>query len=88
MDIESKRLLARVNALEIALTAAVKNDPDALSAVREALGNAYDLAVKEHEVPVRDRLPTSVRMYPRAAPDQESESLRISTLADLRRKLG
>ncbi|MEF9444398.1 hypothetical protein OWS73_21480 [Burkholderia sp. 1B3(2022)] len=87
MEFEEKRLHARINALEIALVAALKNNPTALNDVRQALDAAHDHAEKDRDVPVPSGFPKSVPMYPRAYTDQDAEALRVSTLADLRRKL-
>lgn len=88
MEFEEKRLHARINALEIALVAMLKNNPAALNDVRQALDAAHDQAVRDRDVPVPTGFPKSVQMNPRAYTDQDAEALRVSTLADLRRKIG
>ncbi|MGK8202907.1 hypothetical protein ACRS8P_29205 [Burkholderia cenocepacia] len=88
MDYEVKRLHARVNALEVALIAALKDNPKAWETVHEALTTEYDLAVKKRDTPVAGGFQTKVEREYRDATDKDAEELKITTLDALRQKLG
>ncbi|WP_334006153.1 hypothetical protein [Burkholderia gladioli] len=88
MDYEVKRLHARVNALEVALIAALKDDPKVWEAVGNALTTEHDLAVQKRDTPVAGGFQTHVEREPRQATDKDAEDLKVTTLDALRRKFG
>lgn len=88
MDYEVKRLHARINALEVALIAALKENPKAWEAVGSALTHEHDLAVQKRDTPVTGGFQTKVEREYREATDKDAEELKVTTLDALRRKFG